>query len=74
LVQYTVVEKTRELYRLTKAKKSGIGQGTGKKGWSRWDKAAKQKSAKRIFGKGTKAATDKKEEAGGAGGGEKASK
>ncbi|GMK48963.1 hypothetical protein PghCCS26_60930 [Paenibacillus glycanilyticus] len=51
---------------MTKAKKSGIGQGTGKKGWSRWDKAAKKKSAKRVFSKGPKAGAGKKEEAGGA--------
>jgi hypothetical protein len=58
---------------LTKAKKSGIGQGTGKKGWSRWDKAAKKKNAKRVFSKGPKAGTDKKDAAdssGGAGDGE----
>ncbi|GLX68770.1 DUF3934 domain-containing protein [Paenibacillus glycanilyticus] len=51
---------------MTKAKKSGVGQGTGKKGWSRWDKAEKKKSAKRVFSKGPKAGADKKEEAGGA--------
>ncbi|SFD99557.1 Protein of unknown function [Paenibacillus catalpae] len=58
---------------MTKAKKSGIGQGTGKKGWSRWDKAAQKKSAKRVFSKGPKAGADKKDAAkgnGGAGGGE----
>ncbi|MCM3630667.1 DUF3934 family protein [Paenibacillus glycanilyticus] len=48
---------------MTKAKKSGIGQGTGKKGWSRWDKAAKKKSAKRVFSKGPKAGADKKDSA-----------
>ncbi|ACT04018.1 DUF3934 domain-containing protein [Paenibacillus sp. JDR-2] len=53
---------------MVKAKKSGIGQGTGKKGWSRWDKAEKKKSAKRVFSKGPKAGAEKKETAEGKGG------
>ncbi|GGG79259.1 DUF3934 domain-containing protein [Paenibacillus radicis (ex Gao et al. 2016)] len=49
-------------------KKSGIGQGTGKKGWSRWDKAAKAKSVKRVFSKNGKpgAAGKKADEGAGA--------
>jgi hypothetical protein len=41
---------------LTKAKaKSGIGRGTGKKGWNRWQTSAnKKKSAKPYVSKGTK--------------------
>ncbi|MUT65730.1 DUF3934 family protein [Paenibacillus sp. NEAU-GSW1] len=51
-------------------KKSGIGQGTGKKGWSRWDKAAKAKGAKRVFSKKAKpgASAGAKEADGGKGG------
>lgn len=41
---------------MSKAKgKSGIGRGTGKKGWSRWQSSAnKAKSAKPYKSKGTK--------------------
>jgi hypothetical protein len=47
---------------MPKAKaKSGIGRGTGKKGWNRWQaKANKVKSAKPYKSKGTKAADDTK--------------
>jgi regulator of RNase E activity RraB len=39
----------------TKAKKSGTGSGTGKKGWNRWQaKSNKVKSAKPYVSKGTK--------------------
>ncbi|MCA0758466.1 DUF3934 family protein [Paenibacillus sp. N4] len=31
--------------------KGGTGQGTGKKGWNRWEKSNKAKSAPRIFSK-----------------------
>lgn len=41
---------------MTKAKaKSGIGRGTGKKGWNRWQAGAnKAKNAKPYVSKGTK--------------------
>jgi len=41
---------------MPKAKaKSGIGRGTGKKGWNRWQAGAKKaKSAKPYVSKGTK--------------------
>jgi hypothetical protein len=40
---------------LTKAKaKSGIGRGTGKKGWNRWQTAANKKKTKPYVSKGTK--------------------
>ncbi|WP_338473026.1 DUF3934 domain-containing protein [Niallia sp. XMNu-256] len=41
---------------MTKAKaKSGIGRGTGKKGWNRWQASAnRSKSAKPYKSKGTK--------------------
>jgi hypothetical protein len=41
---------------MSKAKgKSGTGQGTGKKGWNRWQAGAnKAKSAKPYVSKGTK--------------------
>lgn len=47
---------------MPKAKaKSGIGRGTGKKGWNRWQsKANKAKSAKPYKSKGTKIADDSK--------------
>ncbi|TWT27163.1 DUF3934 domain-containing protein [Planomicrobium sp. CPCC 101110] len=40
---------------MPKKKKSGIGQGTGKKGWNRWKAGAnKAKSAKPYTSKGGK--------------------
>ncbi|CAM4316420.1 DUF3934 family protein [Bacillus manliponensis] len=43
-----------------KKKKSGIGNGTGSKGWKRWTKSAnKKKSAKPYTSKGTKTAGKK---------------
>lgn len=40
---------------MAKKAKSGIGQGTGKKGWNRWKAGAnKAKSAKPYTSKGTK--------------------
>jgi len=50
---------------MPKAKaKSGIGRGTGKKGWNRWQaKANKVKSAKPYKSKGTKQADDSKHNA-----------
>ena len=40
---------------MEKKKKSGIGQGTGKKGWNRWKAGAnKAKSAKPYTSKGAK--------------------
>jgi len=50
-----------ELSRLPKAKaKSGTGQGTGKKGWNRWQKSAnKAKSAKPYTSKGVKHGSNK---------------
>lgn len=46
---------------MPKAKaKSGIGQGTGKKGWNRWQKSAnKAKSAKPYTSKGVKHGSNK---------------
>lgn len=43
---------------MPKAKaKSGVGRGTGKKGWNRWQAGAKKaKSAKPYVSKGTKRA------------------
>ena len=39
----------------TKAKqKKGVGQGTGSKGWNRWQSSAKKKAAKPYKSKGTK--------------------
>jgi Protein of unknown function (DUF3934) len=35
-------------------KKSGVGQGTGKKGWNRWKSSSKKKGAKPYVSKGTK--------------------
>lgn len=32
--------------------KGGTGRGTDRKGWTRWDKSAKAKSAVKVFGKG----------------------
>jgi hypothetical protein len=50
---------------MPKAKaKSGIGRGTGKKGWNRWQaKANKVKSAKPYKSKGTKQPDDSKHNA-----------
>ncbi|MEH7438920.1 DUF3934 domain-containing protein [Neobacillus drentensis] len=49
---------------MSKAKakaKSGIGRGTGKKGWNRWQTSAnKAKNAKPYVSKGTKRAADAK--------------
>ncbi|MGP7817350.1 DUF3934 domain-containing protein [Niallia sp. 01092] len=47
---------------MSKAKgKSGIGRGTGKKGWNRWQASAnKAKSAKPYKSKGVKHADGKK--------------
>lgn len=47
---------------MPKAKaKSGIGRGTGKKGWNRWKAGAnKAKSAKPYTSKGTKRADETK--------------
>lgn len=43
-----------------KKKKSGIGSGTGSKGWNRWKASAnKKKSAKPYKSKGTKSAGKK---------------
>ncbi len=40
---------------MPKAKaKSGIGRGTGKKGWNRWQVGAKKANAKPYVSKGTK--------------------
>ena len=40
---------------MVKKAKSGIGQGTGKKGWNRWQVgASKAKSAKPYVSKGSK--------------------
>jgi hypothetical protein len=40
---------------MPKAKaKSGIGRGTGKKGWNRWQVGAKKAKAKPYVSKGTK--------------------
>lgn len=46
---------------MSKAKgKSGIGRGTGKKGWNRWQAGAnKAKSAKPYVSKGVKNSADK---------------
>ena len=46
---------------MPKAKaKSGTGQGTGKKGWNRWQKSAnKAKSAKPYTSKGVKHGSNK---------------
>ncbi|MEI5908740.1 DUF3934 domain-containing protein [Bacillus spongiae] len=42
-------------------KKSGVGSGTGKKGWNRWQAAAnKKKSNKPYKSKGQKQASSKK--------------
>ena len=39
----------------TKAKpKKGVGQGTGSKGWNRWQSSAKKRHAKPYKSKGTK--------------------
>jgi Protein of unknown function (DUF3934) len=44
-----------------KSKKKGIGSGTGKKGWNRWQAGAKKaKSAKPYVSKGTKRAESEK--------------
>jgi hypothetical protein len=44
-----------------KGKKKGIGGGTGKKGWNRWQAGAKKaKSAKPYVSKGTKRAESDK--------------
>jgi Protein of unknown function (DUF3934) len=50
---------------MPKAKaKSGIGRGTGKKGWNRWQaKANKAKSAKPYKSKSTKQTDDSKQNA-----------
>lgn len=47
---------------MPKAKaKSGVGRGTGKKGWNRWQSAAKKaKSAKPYVSKGVKRAESEK--------------
>lgn len=46
-----------------KGKKSGVGSGTGKKGWNRWQKGAnKAKSAKPYVSKGVKHAEKSKED------------
>lgn len=37
-----------------KGKKSGVGQGTGKKGWNRWNASSKKKGPKPYVSKGTK--------------------
>ncbi|OZM57972.1 DUF3934 domain-containing protein [Lottiidibacillus patelloidae] len=40
---------------MSKAKgKSGTGRGTGKKGWNRWQKSSKKKSAKPYTSKNVK--------------------
>lgn len=47
----------------TKKKKSGIGQGTGKKGWNRWQAGAKKaKGVKPYKSKGTKKPAGEEEE------------
>lgn len=35
-----------------KGKKSGVGQGTGKKGWNRWKASSKKKGPKPYVSKG----------------------
>jgi hypothetical protein len=35
-------------------KKTGVGQGTGKKGWNRWKSSSKKKGPKPYVSKGTK--------------------
>ena len=42
--------------------KGGTGRGTGKKGWTRWQKAENKKNAPKIFGlkKGAKGAAGAK--------------
>ncbi|MGI2328261.1 DUF3934 domain-containing protein [Planococcus sp. YIM B11945] len=46
---------------MAKKVKSGIGQGTGKKGWNRWKVGAnKAKSAKPYISKGAKRAAEHK--------------
>ncbi|MCE4048253.1 MULTISPECIES: DUF3934 domain-containing protein [Bacillaceae] len=51
---------------MSKAKgKSGIGRGTGKKGWNRWQASAKKaKSAKPYKSKGVKHKQDSENEQG----------
>jgi hypothetical protein len=48
---------------MPKAKaKSGVGRGTGKKGWNRWQAGAKKaKNAKPYVSKGTKRAESEKD-------------
>ncbi|MBY6036598.1 DUF3934 family protein [Fictibacillus nanhaiensis] len=42
-------------------KKSGVGQGTGKKGWNRWKSSGKKKGPKPYVSKGTKKQEEPKE-------------
>jgi hypothetical protein len=48
---------------MSKAKgKGGTGRGTGKKGWNRWQKSAKKKSAKPYTSKNVKHGENTKEQ------------
>jgi len=69
LIWVILAKETKKLYRwsenMSKAKgKSGIGKGTGKKGWNRWQTSArKAKGVKPYKSKGvTKATSDNKDE------------